>query len=208
VAKQKTGKESVGRPARHSGERLSKNRTFRVRRQLDDLLTSAAERSERSVSEEIEFRLEQTFANEAALEMLYGVENAALLSVFGELFRSLDFWAPVLAMERSKNAQPGAKWLNDPFLFDQAIRAINVVLGHLKPAAVDPAAKPKGHEATLSNLGANSALAMMKLLAGAAEAHLPLQKSGWADNIRSKLAPSTLAKIDAANSRRGQETDG
>lgn len=51
----------VGRPPRHKGERLSKNRTFRVRGGLDARLQRAAAKAGRSVSEEIEWRLEQSF---------------------------------------------------------------------------------------------------------------------------------------------------
>lgn len=56
----------MGRPPRRK-ERLSKNRTFRIRQTLDDQLVAAADASRRSVSEEIEFRLEQTFAMGAAV---------------------------------------------------------------------------------------------------------------------------------------------
>jgi predicted HicB family RNase H-like nuclease len=51
----------VGRPPRHKGERLSKNRTFRVRGGLDEQLRAAADASGRSVSEEIEYRLQESF---------------------------------------------------------------------------------------------------------------------------------------------------
>jgi hypothetical protein len=55
------GTPPPGRPPRHPGERLSKNRTFRVRGGLDEKLQAAAAASGRSVSEEIEFRLDQSF---------------------------------------------------------------------------------------------------------------------------------------------------
>jgi hypothetical protein len=54
-------KPKRGRPPRHAGERLSKNRTFRVRGELDYRLQAAANESGRSVSEEIEYRLENSF---------------------------------------------------------------------------------------------------------------------------------------------------
>jgi hypothetical protein len=55
-----------GRPPRRVGEQLRKNRTFRIRGPLDAFLANAAERSGRSVSEEIEYRLEKTFTEETA----------------------------------------------------------------------------------------------------------------------------------------------
>jgi hypothetical protein len=54
-------KPRMGRPPRHAGERLSKNRTFRVRGELDDRLQTSANKSGRSVSEEIEYRLERSY---------------------------------------------------------------------------------------------------------------------------------------------------
>ncbi len=69
-----------GRPPRHQGERLRKNRTFRVRDVLDENLVAAAATSGRSVSEEIEYRLAQSFDRDALIGLvLGGDENAAVL---------------------------------------------------------------------------------------------------------------------------------
>jgi chromosome segregation ATPase len=57
----KKTKKKIGRPPKREGERLSKNRTFRVRGNLDDWLQAASAASGRSVSEEIEYRLERSF---------------------------------------------------------------------------------------------------------------------------------------------------
>jgi predicted DNA-binding protein len=57
----RTKKAPVGRPPRHHGERLAKNRTFRIRGDLDERLQAAAKQAGRSVSEEIEHRLEGSF---------------------------------------------------------------------------------------------------------------------------------------------------
>jgi len=58
-------KSKMGRPPRHEGERLSKSRTFRVRPHLDELLMTAAAKAGRSVSEEIEYRLDRSFYEDA-----------------------------------------------------------------------------------------------------------------------------------------------
>jgi hypothetical protein len=58
-------KAKIGRPPRHGGERLSKSRTFRVRPHLDELLQKAAAEAGRSVSEEIEYRLDRSFYEDA-----------------------------------------------------------------------------------------------------------------------------------------------
>lgn len=69
----------AGRPARHEGERLAKNRTFRVRGRLDKMLQKAAGKAGRSVSEEIEFRLERSFYDDRMSAELLGGEGGELL---------------------------------------------------------------------------------------------------------------------------------
>ena len=69
-------KPKAGRPPRHAGERLVKNRTFRVWGWLDDKLQAAAEQSRRTVSAEIEWRLSLSFEMDrldAQMRALYGM---------------------------------------------------------------------------------------------------------------------------------------
>jgi hypothetical protein len=61
---------SKSRPPRHGRER-SKSRTFRVRGDLDEKLEAAATQSGRSVSEEIEHRLERSFRDEEIREQAF-----------------------------------------------------------------------------------------------------------------------------------------
>lgn len=203
----KTAKPPAGRPARHQGERLSKNRTFRVRGQLDEQLSAAADQSGRSVSEEIEFRLDRTFSEERSfldvLDHVYGPENVALLTSMGEIIKSIAFWAPAMALARSKNQHPDANWLDDPFLFEEIVKALNAFLGALRPSG--PPVPPKNYEATLHEIGPRSAKAILALIAGTAAPTVDLEKSGWAGRTRAKLSKSTAFKILEANS---QNTDG
>jgi hypothetical protein len=82
-------KPKAGRPPRHAGERLVKNRTFRVWRKLDNQLQAAAGQSRRTVSAEIEFRLELSFLVDrldAKMRALLGVDlKQALLAQIGGL---------------------------------------------------------------------------------------------------------------------------
>ena len=83
-------KPKAGRPPRHAGERLVKNRTFRVWSWLDDQLQAAAEQSRRTVSAEIEFRLELSFEMDrldAQMRALYGMglTEGLLIPGLGEL---------------------------------------------------------------------------------------------------------------------------
>jgi hypothetical protein len=82
-------KPKAGRPPRHAGEHLVKNRTFRVWRKLDHQLQAAAEQSRRTVSAEIEFRLELSFLVDrldAKMRALLGTDlKQALLAQLGGL---------------------------------------------------------------------------------------------------------------------------
>ena len=83
-------KPKAGRPPRHAGERLVKNRTFRVWSWLDDQLQAAAEQSRRTVSAEIEFRLELSFEMDrldAQMRALFGMglKEGLLIPGLGQL---------------------------------------------------------------------------------------------------------------------------
>jgi hypothetical protein len=109
------GTSPPGRPPRHPGERLSKNRTFRVRGGLDEKLQAAAAASGRSVSEEIEFRLDQSFDRDAFIGLvLGGDENAKVLQTI----------ATVMKLE-SRNGH----WLKDVNASETVRRAVNFVIG-------------------------------------------------------------------------------
>jgi hypothetical protein len=103
-----------GRPPRHQGERLSKNRTFRVRGGLDEKLQAAAAASGRSVSEEIEFRLDQSFDRDAFIGLvLGGDENAKVLQ------------SMAMAMKlESRNGH----WLKDVNTADTVRKAVNFII--------------------------------------------------------------------------------
>ena len=127
------GTPPPGRPPRHPGERLSKNRTFRVRGGLDERLPAAAAATGRSVSEEIEFRLDQSFDRDAFFGLvLGGDENAKVLQSI----------ATVMKLESYKG-----HWLKDVETSDTVRRAVNFVIGQfaepyqhppLFPAATNP----------------------------------------------------------------------
>jgi hypothetical protein len=117
-----------GRPPRHQGERLSKNRTFRVRGGLDEKLQAAAAASGRSVSEEIEFRLDQSFDRDAFIGLvLGGDENAKVLQSI----------ATVMKLE-SYNGH----WLKDVKSSETVRRAVNFVIGQYAEPYQPPPLSP------------------------------------------------------------------
>jgi chromosome segregation ATPase len=65
-------KRQPGRPSLPDEEKRSRNLTFRSRGDLRDRLNDAATQSGRSISEEIEFRLEASFTKDERIEELKG----------------------------------------------------------------------------------------------------------------------------------------
>jgi hypothetical protein len=66
----KKARKRVGRPRKSPDERKAVNFTFRSRGQMRDLLQAAADASDRSISEEIEFRLESSFRRDKAADLV------------------------------------------------------------------------------------------------------------------------------------------
>jgi hypothetical protein len=108
----------AGRPPRHEGERLSKNRTFRVRGDLDGRLQGAAREAGHSVSEEIERRLEESFRTED----LYGGPHISAV------FRAM---ASHLALARAK---AGEDWAKNDQVRDELAQAFANLLARELPA--------------------------------------------------------------------------
>jgi Arc-like DNA binding domain len=61
-------RKRIGRPPKPPNNRKSVNFTFRSREEMREQLRVAADRSGRSISEEIEYRLNQSFQKELILE--------------------------------------------------------------------------------------------------------------------------------------------
>jgi hypothetical protein len=112
-----TAKRKGGRPRRHPGERLSQTRSFRVRGGLDDNLQAAARTSGRSVSEEIEHRLEISFLDER--------RNAHMLGS--------DVGAEVLRMVRAAMVIEGVApdWTGDLVRAENFRTTVNAVIASL-----------------------------------------------------------------------------
>jgi hypothetical protein len=92
MARKKQSK--IGRPPKRKGERLSKNRTFRVRGTLDEQLEAAAQTTGRSVSEEIEHRLEESFRRDERADLMLQVMDHTL-KVLG-ISTDVGTWSPDL----------------------------------------------------------------------------------------------------------------
>jgi len=106
MARKKQSK--IGRPPKHQGERLSKNRTFRVRGTLDEQLEAAARDARRSVSEEIERRLEESFRrDERADALMLTIDHT--LKILGIISTDPAKWSPEMRAWAAQ--QPGLRRL-------------------------------------------------------------------------------------------------
>lgn len=87
----KAVKKRRGRPPIAKETRKARNVTFRTRDELHRDLSTAAEASGRSLSEEIEYRLERSLTSKRmlreALEITYGPAITALMFAIGEIVR-------------------------------------------------------------------------------------------------------------------------
>jgi hypothetical protein len=83
----------AGRPPRRANERLSKNRTFRIWDKLDEQLRAAAEQSRRTVSAEVEYRLENSFQMDHL--------DAQMKALLGEGFKEA-LWVPLFELGLSE----------------------------------------------------------------------------------------------------------
>jgi hypothetical protein len=123
-----------GRPPIPPGQRKSKNFTFRSRGDLHARLADAAAQSNRSISEEIEWRIQRSFLDQdraiEALGLIYGRELAGLVLVLGEVMKEAGEQTAYLAEHTLEAAR---NWMAHPFAFAKAAEAAKAGLEAFKP---------------------------------------------------------------------------
>jgi hypothetical protein len=126
---------------------LNMRSTFELRRHLE----LAAEASGRSLAQEAEFRIEQTFAAEKslieALNFNYGPELAFVMQTVGEAMKLAGAEAAFYARFHSKDVRG---WWDNPYAFTQAMQAAHAILIAVKP---DGDATPPPREKPLQTIG-------------------------------------------------------
>jgi hypothetical protein len=132
-------KPRKGRPAIPAGDRKSRNFTFRSRGDMHAKLTDAAALAGRSVSAEIEWRLEQSFSEDRRLEEVFGTREIYGIST---ILAALMYDAL-----GAKAARAGTPLLQSPKAFEQAARTIAKTLESLRPLGeIDVAASSSERE--------------------------------------------------------------
>jgi hypothetical protein len=120
--------------------------SLRVTPQLKARLDAAAAETGRSQTQEIEFRLERSFdRQDLLLDVLanaFGPQAAKLLEVVGRALHTSAGWMRVMTLiadsSSNSSAASGVAWpedcLDNPRVYDQAVKAITSVLERLRPS--------------------------------------------------------------------------
>ena len=131
MAKKKPAPAKLGRP-RKFGERVPLG--LRVTTETKKRLNEAAKASGRSLSQEAEFRLEQTFKAQNAvfdaLDLAYGRRWAGLLLAIAQVAQIAGTRAVSLSQWNFEGCED---WTADPYAYDQAMRGIDFVLEAFRP---------------------------------------------------------------------------
>jgi hypothetical protein len=147
-----------GRPPKAVRRRA--NLTLRIRDEVRATLQKGAGASGRSVSEEAETRIEQSYRDQDSArlfsDLYYGRKLAALLEVIGRALRDAGTHA---AANAARAGLGSGEWLDNPYGFDIAVKAATRVLDRLRPLGeitAPPAQFPA--EAMMSEAIANGLL--------------------------------------------------
>jgi hypothetical protein len=145
--------------------------SWRMRPETRDRLERAAEKSGRSMSQEIEDRLQRTFEDDKAMESFGGERIYAVMRLF----------SLVIDATRPRRVSREA-WLEDPLLFDRAVKGIAALLELIRPPGPVPAERER----------------LLGGFHGEAAAHAVLLEVQLANSMLGSLDESKLTRIRAA----------
>jgi hypothetical protein len=153
----------------------------RIRPELKAKLASAAKTSRRSLSQEIAHRLSRTFADDERIDLVFGDRQTfAVMRVIAGVVHSI---------RRPDNR--AASWMDDPWLWEQATKAIGQTLKAIRPrGASSPPEDPLLH--AYAELAADLVPAALFSEIQAADAALPLRgqeahRQAQADRLKADL---------------------
>ena len=199
-----TAKRGRGRPPAPEEERRRSNLSLRVRTETRSALEEAAAQNGRSLSEEAELRLDYTVRAEQGADQLldfaYGRPLSGLVLLLARVLRESGAAA---GFSTSYSLVGANTWLDNPYAFDQAMRAAVAVLEALRPPGEKTPPKVQGGPPLLSKvyeqLGAGFASGALSAVVGE---ELSQDLSIWGERVRQRLSPATVERIKAATGRR------
>lgn len=210
-------KNRGGRPRTHKiqqGDRVSIS--LRVTPETKARLEAAAQQSGRSISQEAELRLEQSFRDQdamlSAMENAYGRSLAGLVALIGAVMHGTGPMAGALNLraDQTRAWSPGA-WFDDPWARHMARDAATVVLHETLtiPVVPDEAEGPLGGEFD-KNFGKGVAAHYLRALGFSElpeffptpdETPIGPDLQAWADRLRPLLA-RWLKRFEKAETQR------
>jgi hypothetical protein len=126
-------KRRVGRP-RSRSEGPGDYVGFRAPRELKERLETTAATSGRSLSTEAQIRLEKSFEKQDllsdSLELAYGARLAGIVLLVGNLMKQTGLLGGFASIG---SAEARDKWLDDPYAYDQALKAALIILEAFRP---------------------------------------------------------------------------
>ena len=129
-------KRGAGRPTAAPREGQKSTLGIRASAELKARLNRSAKENARSLSQEAELRLEQSFRDELTIEhssitkMIYGPQLAGVLALISDATKKL---CPMAAYESTLSVAPEIDWLSDPFAYGQFEKAVRDILDALRP---------------------------------------------------------------------------
>src|SRR5690242_19460082 len=122
------------RPKRSSGPgaiRPRGNVTVRIRDDVRAALQKEADARGRSLSEEIEHRLERSLLDQRlaidALDLIYGPRLNDVLLTLGKVMKRVTEYQPFYLLGELTD------WFDNPWKFDQLVKAVSIFLERLRP---------------------------------------------------------------------------
>jgi hypothetical protein len=154
-------KRGRGRPRLKEAERRSEPVGVRLTRELRSRLEDEAAVDGRSLTQEIELRLRESFVLQKKVNDAFGGKHTRqFLEVMADLIRSIEISAG--GTETDEAGDVRIRWLDDPFTYDLVRSMFETVLQNLRPRgrrAVQKALRwHPSLRADVANLGRDSAL--------------------------------------------------
>jgi len=189
---QQAGRRGRGRPPKTGGE-VKRSKVFmRMRPSVKAALDAEAREAGRSLSEEIEARLEASLRGERSLDErlddIYGRHAAELMKLIGRILRGSPAWAGVSAED---------EWLNHPIAYTMAERQIRRMLERLRPPDAPPSI-PGGTPESHAD----------RLLLALASTDPNVVSASWAATVRERLGSRMTDRIFDAGQRIDREPRG
>jgi hypothetical protein len=110
----------------------------RITADLREALETAAKTSGHSISQEVEHRLRRSFLNDREITSVFGNRrNYAVLKMISalmEIMRPAVPWSfSGVDSDAAAGTDPQKDWLDDPYAFDQLLKAVSGVMEELRP---------------------------------------------------------------------------